>query len=227
MWSRTLPLVLAGSLPAVAASGARPPLSFQHDPIEYYGARFLVGMLAFAILLIVYSLVRYRGRVESPVSWGLLVAGVGVLPGASILFGSLLVFHRAEGVAFCASCHLAMKPYVDDMQNPASQSLAAVHYKNRYIPSDQCYTCHTSFGMFGDVQAKWAGMIDVQRYYMRSFEFPLTMRAPYPNTDCLKCHAEAMKWSAAHKEFKESVFDGEVSCLECHGKAHSAIPSPG
>jgi nitrate/TMAO reductase-like tetraheme cytochrome c subunit len=154
------------------------------------------------------------------VSWGILIAGVAVLPGVSILFGSLLVLQRAERVAFCASCHVAMKPYVDDMEDPASQSLAAVHFRNRYIPKDQCYSCHTSFGMFGDVQAKWAGMIDVHKYYTRSFRFPLKMREPYPNTDCLKCHGESQKWSPAHTESKDDLFRGKVSCLECHAQAH-------
>ena len=47
-----------------------------------------------------------------------------------------------------------MQVYVDDMLDSESESLAAVHYKNRYIPSNQCYDCHTSYGMFGTVEAK-------------------------------------------------------------------------
>ena len=115
-------------------------------------------ILAVAILL--YSLIRYRGKLTGRLAWALLVSGVGLFPLLSVSFGNLLVFERAEKVEFCASCHLTMQVYVDDMVDPESESLAAVHYKNRYIPSKQCYDCHTSYGMFGTVEAKMAGTID-------------------------------------------------------------------
>jgi cytochrome c nitrite reductase small subunit len=206
----------------VAAHAREASAPFQQDPIEYYGSRFLTAILVFAIGLVLYSVIRYRGRAEGAVSWSLLVAGVGVLPSLSIAFGSLLVFERAERVAFCASCHLAMQAYVDDLENPNSASLAAIHYRNRYIPKNQCYSCHTSFGLFGTVQAKIAGMLDVQKYYTRSFQLPIKMREPYSNTDCLKCHAEAVRWSSAHEQVKDTVFEEEISCLRCHGEENPA-----
>jgi cytochrome c nitrite reductase small subunit len=79
-----------------------------------------------------------------------------------------------------------MRACVNDMRDPASEGLAALHYKKSYIPRNQCYTCRTSFGMFGTVQAKIAGMVAVQKYYTRSFDRPLTMREAYRNDDCLK-----------------------------------------
>jgi len=219
---RTLLRALPGAgLFVSPVRGAEDVLSFQHDPVEYYGARLLVGLLTLAIVLLAFNLLRYRGRTESPFSWGLLIAGVAVLPAMSVLFGTLLVFQRAERVAFCASCHLAMRPYVQDMQNVRGPGLAALHYRNRYIPANQCYSCHTSYGLFGDVQAKVAGLVDVQKYYTRSFGFPLKMRAPYSNRDCLKCHAESLKWSSAHTDFRDSIFNGKMSCMGCHGAAHA------
>ena len=56
-----------------------------------------------------------------------------------------------------------MQSFVDDMRDPKSESMAAVHFKNKYIPDNQCYVCHTSYGMFGTVEAKMSGMIDVYR----------------------------------------------------------------
>jgi len=103
------------------------------------------------------------------------------------------------------------------MLDPASHSLAAIHFRNRYIPRDQCYACHSSFGMFGTLQAKLAGMIDVHRYYTRSFHPPLAMREPYPNTDCLKCHAGAVRWVAAHAGHSEAIIRGLERCMSCHG----------
>lgn len=203
-------------------SGRAAEVPFQHDPVEYYGARFLTGILIVAIGLVLYSLVRYRGRIAGPVSWGLLIAGVLILPSISLLFGTLLVFERAERVEFCASCHLTMRPYVEDMKNLQSASLAAIHYKNRFIPSNQCYDCHTSYGMFGTVEAKMDGVLDVYKYYTRTFRLPIKMRRPYPNNDCLKCHAESAKFAGSHQEFKEELFAGKSTCMQCHGESNPA-----
>lgn len=195
---------------------------FQQDPVEHFGARFLTAVIVLGICVVVYSIIRYRGRTAGAVSWGLLALGVGIFPVLSSGVGTVLVFERAERVEFCQSCHLTMKSYVDDMKNPKSESLAALHYKNRYIPYNQCYVCHTSYGMFGTVQAKKEGMHDVWVYYTRTFKLPIKIRHPYPNTDCLKCHAGSVKWLGVHSDFKDSLFSGETSCLDCHGSTNPA-----
>ena len=195
---------------------------FQNDPVEHFGARLLAVVIILGIADVVYSLVRYRGRTVGAASWGVLALGVGILPVVSSGVGTVLVFERAERVEFCQSCHLTMKAYVTDMKNPKSESLAALHYKNRYIPDNQCYICHTSYGIFGTVQAKKEGMHDVWVYYTRTFKLPIKIRHPYPNTDCLKCHAESVKWLSVHDDFKAGLFSGETSCLQCHGAANPA-----
>lgn len=207
---------------AASAFGQPEKISFSQDPVDFYGSRFMAGAVVLGAALILYSLFRYRGRIEGAASWAFLVAGVLVVPSVCTMFGMLLVFERAERVEFCGSCHAAMQVYVDDMVNPASESLAAVHYRNRYIPRNQCYTCHTSFGMFGTVQAKIAGIVDVQRYYLRRFHPPLKMREPYRNDDCLKCHSGAVRWSANHVEFRDSILEGKSRCIDCHGKHNPA-----
>ncbi len=193
---------------------------FQQDPVEHFGARFLAGVLVLGVVIVLYSLVRYRGRTARAASWGFLALGVGILPLLSSGVGTVLVFERAERVEFCQSCHLTMNAFVTDMKNPKSNSLAALHYKNRYIPDDQCYVCHTSYGIFGTVQAKREGMHDVWVYFTRSFKLPIKFRGAYPNTDCLKCHAGSVKWLDQHGDFKDSLFSGEMSCLQCHADAN-------
>ena len=207
---------------AGAARAATVPAAFPQDPVEYYGSRFLIGLLIVGAALLAYSLLRYRGRLDTAVGWVLVIAGVGVVPAAALLIGGVLMFGRAERVEFCGSCHLAMQAYVDDLRNPGSRSLAAVHYKNRYIPQNQCYVCHTSFGLFGTLQAKIAGVIDVQRYYTGTFHSPPRMREPYRNVECLKCHGEALRWMEQHRAVQAEVFGGTRECLECHGGAHPA-----
>jgi cytochrome c nitrite reductase small subunit len=225
LFQRVLLLTVAVLVP-LAAHAQEETASFHQDPVDLYGSRFLTVVIAFGIILVVYNLIRYRGKVAGPVSWGLLVLGVGIIPALTSGFGTLLVFERAEHVDFCLSCHLTMQTFVEDMKDPKSNSLAAVHYKNRYIPDDQCYVCHTSYGMFGTVQAKESGLLDVYKYYTRTFHLPIKLREPYPNTDCLKCHAGSTKWQASHADYKDAVFSGQMTCMQCHGVDHPAHNVP-
>ena len=192
---------------------------FQHDPVEVWLSAFLKIILAMGIPILLYSMIRYRGRLAGRLSWALAITGVVILPMLCVSFGSLLVFEKAVSVEFCASCHLTMQVYVDDMVDPQSESLAAVHYKNRYIPSNQCYDCHTGYGMFGTVEAKMSGMIDVYKYYTKTYEFPIQMRSPYSNGDCLKCHSQSQKWLSQelHLENRAELFSDGMACLDCHG----------
>jgi len=136
--------------------------------------------------------------------------------------GTILALERVRTVPLCGSCHLTMKPYVDDMMNPKSNSLAAVHYTNRYIAENQCYECHTSYGMLGTLESKEQGIVDVYKYYTRTFQLPLQLRHPYRDQDCLKCHAGAKKWIIAHEDSQEKIFAGKVSCMQCHAETSPA-----
>lgn len=195
---------------------------FQTDPIDYFGSRFLTGLMALGILILLYSLVRYRGRLTGAVATALLVAGVAIIPIAASGLGTVLVFERAEKVEFCASCHLTMQTFVNDMKNPNSESLAAVHYKNRYISDDQCYVCHTSYGIFGTVEAKEEGLVDVYKYYTRTFKLPVKLRHGYKDDDCLKCHAASVKWLGVHGDVKDAIFSGDLHCMDCHADKNPA-----
>jgi hypothetical protein len=66
------------------------------------------------------------------------------------------------------------------------------------------------------LEAKMSGTIDLYKYYTRTFHKPVKMRESYPNGDCLKCHAQAVKWQAQHGDFKAALFSGETKCLDCH-----------
>lgn len=212
-----LVLAVPGVLQAQVAEGR-----FQTDPVDYFGSRFLTGLMALGIVILLYSMVRYRGRLPGAVAATLLVAGVAIIPIAASGLGTVLVFERAEKVEFCASCHLTMQTFVDDMNNSKSESLAAVHFKNRYISDDQCYVCHTSYGIFGTVQAKKEGFIDVYKYFTRTFKLPVHLRHPYQNDDCLKCHAGSVKWQGVHNDFKDGIFSGALHCMDCHADKNPA-----
>jgi nitrate/TMAO reductase-like tetraheme cytochrome c subunit len=198
---------------------------FQNDPVELWTARGLTWVLLTAIVLALFSLVAVaRNGGGGRPSWVVLLVAVVLLPSFAVASGMLLVFMRAERVEFCASCHLVMSDYAKDMTDPDGTGLAAIHYANRYIPSNQCYDCHTSYGLFGTVEAKLNGIAEVYRYYTRSYSQPIVMWHPYSNADCLKCHAESRKWLAidAHVEgdTRQRLFDDLISCMDCHVEAH-------
>jgi nitrate/TMAO reductase-like tetraheme cytochrome c subunit len=234
-WQGRLWFALAGVLPVVcprflfADEAVR---DFQYDPVEHWAARFLAYVLIVTIVVVCYLLFRaYRGRLTGVTGKGLLLVGVVLLPSFSVATGTLLVFIRAERVEFCASCHHVMQAYADDMIDPASSGLAAVHFTNQYIPTDQCYECHTSYGLFGTVEAKMHGVVEVLRYYTGTYKTPIRTWKPYSNSDCLKCHARSKKWLSldAHsdEEIKNELFEDTTSCMSCHDTAHKVPESMG
>jgi hypothetical protein len=198
---------------------------FQYDPVEDWAARMLTWVLVVGLILAGYCLYRSaRGRLHGPAGKTLMLVSVVLLPGFSIAAGMLLVFTRAASVEFCSSCHHVMQAYADDMKQADGSGLAAVHYANRYISTNQCYECHTRYGLFGTLEAKIHGMGEVFRYYTGTYELPIEMWEPYSNGDCLKCHAKSRKWLAvdAHTDGdgKADLFDDRVSCMKCHDSAH-------
>ena len=216
---------VAGSAVAGEAGVAA---NFQYDPVEVWAGRILAGVALFTLGVICYTLFRAsKGRLTGPTGKALLLSGVVLLPSFAVGTGMLLVFARAENVEFCGSCHRAMGDFVTDMEHSEGVGLAAIHYVNQYIPNHQCYQCHTSYGLFGTMEAKIHGVGQVLRYYTNSFEHPATMWRPYPNADCLKCHARSRKWLAepAHTAdtMKDDLFGDRFSCMECHEPGHEVI----
>jgi cytochrome c nitrite reductase small subunit len=203
---------------------------FQFDPLEELAASLLIWVSLLSLGVVLFTLYRVsRRQLVGLAGKGLLVVGVVVLPSFSVATGMLLVFARAERVEFCGSCHQAMDFFIDDMTDAEGNGLAALHYRNRYIPSNQCYECHTSYGLFGTAEAKLHGVGEVGRYYSNTFETPIRMWQPYRNGDCLKCHARSAKWLAAEAHtsegMKAELFEDRTSCMDCHDSAHDPQPS--
>jgi nitrate/TMAO reductase-like tetraheme cytochrome c subunit len=155
----------------------------------------------------------------------LLILPLVVLPLMIVFLGYSHGIEDSKSVESCGSCHV-MKPYLADLQNPAGDSLAATHYKNRYIQEHHCYTCHTDYGMFGTVQAKLAGVGHVARHLTGKYTLPLKIAHPYPNSRCLACHAASQKFQNTEghpKEDQPKLLSGETSCIDCHGPAHPTM----
>ena len=71
---------------------------FQQDPVEQVAVRLLVALAIIGILVVIYSLIRYRGSAVGPASWGVLLAGAVAFPLLISGVGTILVFQRAERV---------------------------------------------------------------------------------------------------------------------------------
>jgi nitrate/TMAO reductase-like tetraheme cytochrome c subunit len=185
------------------------------------GLGFALALLTLVLLIIGWRGLRRGGNVLAVGS--VLFVALALMPVLITFVGYLHGFQAMETVESCGGCH-AMTPFVDDLKDPKSEALAAVHYKNRYIQENHCYTCHTDYGMFGTASAKMAGVGHIYYYVTGRYTVPIKIASPYPNARCLGCHGESQKFltSAGHpKEDQPKLVAGAMSCLDCHGPPHT------
>ena len=182
------------------------------------GVGIFFALLNLVLLAVIWSSLRRRGLTS--VSRALLFGGIMVVPVVVVFLATAHGMQKSMTVEACGACHV-MEGHVRDLTNPASDSLAAVHYKNRYILQDQCYTCHSDYGMFGTVGAKMEGVGHVWHNTTGHYAKPIKIAHPYSNTRCLTCHAGAANFLAKHeKDQVLRLMTGKDSCLDCHGPAH-------
>lgn len=136
-------------------------------------------------------------------------------------------FERAHRTDFCASCHV-MSGHIDDLKDPQSESLAAMHYKNRWINDDQCYRCHTDYKFLGPTKAKVRGLQHIAAYYFGGRNKELKLYEPYDFGNCLVCHGEMQGFlnNPIHEEIRADLASGDMTCLDCHGDVHTPKESP-
>jgi cytochrome c-type protein NapC len=175
------------------------------------------ALLDLALLAIAWLSLRRAG--PAPAAKPLLFVAVVLLPLTIVFFGHQYGLEAAKSVKACGACHV-MTPYVRDLETPDSRTLAAIHFKNRFVQENHCYTCHADYGMFGTVKAKWEGLGHLVRYVSGRYALPLSTRHPYASARCLMCHAGSPRYLASPGHAGSRIAAGEVSCLDCHGPAH-------
>lgn len=181
---------------------------------------FGVGLVVLDVALLLLAWSRLRVG-DSPSMWGWLLVAVGLVP---TMVGFMTFSHGLETsatVSACASCHV-MTPFVRDMQDVKSDTLAATHFKNRFIRENQCYACHSDYGLGGTIQAKLRGLGHVWSYTTGLYTLPIRIAEPYPNSRCLGCHGESQRFlnSPSKKDLLPELMSGKTSCLDCHGPVH-------
>jgi nitrate/TMAO reductase-like tetraheme cytochrome c subunit len=181
--------------------------------------------LAFAILTLLLLLVSWRSlrrQGETPLTKQLMFFSIGLLPLTVVFLAYVFGMESSKSVEACNSCHI-MNPYAADLRDPKSDTLAAVHYKNQYIQDNHCYTCHSDYGMFGTMQAKFEGLGHIVKNTTGAYETPLKIAHPYTNLRCLNCHGRSQAFLDPDKHPPEDLakmVKDEVSCLDCHGPPH-------
>lgn len=160
-----------------------------------------------------------------------LLFGIGVLPLLTAGNGNIAGYQAMKSRKFCGGCHV-MTPYAEDSENPASEGLAARHARNELFGKDNCYACHSDYGMFGTVTTKIGGMRHLYEYALNYHQLTLEealptihIRKPFPNSTCIHCHStQNPLWSAIgdHASSLDEVRAGTLSCASagCHGAAH-------
>ncbi len=148
-------------------------------------------------------------------------AALIVLPVGAVGIANYHTFEGVHEVSGCTSCHV-MRPMANDMKDPNSGTLAARHYKNRWIATDQCYHCHSDYGFNGNLEAKMTGYRHLARYTTRTYHEPIQARVRFDNKNCLNCHANTAKFEAlkSHQTAHDKLFANKMICLNCHGQAH-------
>ena len=191
------------------------------------GVGIVFAVFNLVLLILIWRMLRVHGLTS--VSKALLFGAILVVPVVVVFLATAHGMDESMSVEACGACHV-MESHVADLRNPASDSLAAVHFKNRYIQDNQCYTCHSDYGMFGTMSAKLAGLGHVYYNLAGTYPQPIKIRSPYSNLRCLSCHGGAQNFLAKHeKDEIPKLMAGTDSCLDCHGPAHKtgeAVAAP-
>lgn len=223
-----LPVAVFLSLSSLMAKAEEEGVAFEQpqDVILHWAERACLLLFVASVIVVGYVLLFRRDRLMTGGSKWLLFMGLCVLPLPAAFLSTGVGMEESKTVEFCYQCHAPMDPFVHDMMDPASEHLAAVHYKNKLIQSEHCWNCHSDYGISGTAEAKMTGMKHIYYYTLDSWEAPVELYTPYKWSICLDCHEGAGYFNApredetAHEGVLELVKSGEFGCTDCHNSAH-------
>jgi cytochrome c-type protein NapC len=189
----------------------------------------LLGIVALAIGAIAAALVLgfllKQPKLTAPLKL-LLLFGLFVLPTSSAFLGNASNMEASKSVEFCGGCHV-MTSYVNDVKDPNSTTLAALHGRIKSFGAEACYGCHADYGMFGGVTTKLGGMHHVIDFYSDDWAAPghrpPALYKPYDTGRCMNCHDPMRKGTPLeHQVHAEQIKSHEIKCTDsgCHGSPH-------
>lgn len=187
----------------------------------------LVAVILISILLLLWlalrpSITATRG--------GKILAFVALLifPALAGGLGATAHLEHSKTTGFCLSCHV-MEDYGKSLRVDDRSLVPAMHFQNNLVPRDKaCFTCHTDYTMFGDVNAKLRGLKHVYAYYIGKPSQPIKLYTPYNNRECLHCHqgARSFEESEAHTKDPQAMARmrlNQLGCTTtgCHNNTHN------
>ncbi len=146
-----------------------------------------------------------------------------LLPVIILIGGGYVHYDNSKNKQFCLSCH-TMEPYGKSLYIDDSDYLPAAHFQNNRVPKETaCYTCHTTYTMFGGVKSKIEGLRHVYVYYLGNIPDKIELYEPYENRGCLYCHngARSYEENMMHADLLAELIVDETSCLDCHSLTHN------
>jgi cytochrome c-type protein NapC len=183
-----------------------------------------MALIAFALVtVLVISMVMVRPSLTAgPAGKTLALVALAVLPAVSTTFGANAHLEASKTTEFCLSCHV-MQPYGESLRLDDLSHLPAAHFQNSRVPRDHaCFSCHTTYTMYGDLQAKMKGVRHLWVNYFGTIPEKVELYEPFQNRECLHCHdgARTFEENEFHAELRQELATNETSCLECHDLAH-------
>jgi hypothetical protein len=147
---------LEGVTPQHASASESRPAG--REPLKWgtrsTGRSLTIGISAVILACILVSLIVYRGRQTEGGALWLHLLSLGIFPLFLLAVSNFSVLEYAKEERFCGTCHLTMKPYIDDMHDARSTSMAAFHFQHRSSPDTECYSCHANYGVHGTFEAR-------------------------------------------------------------------------
>jgi nitrate reductase cytochrome c-type subunit len=193
------------------------------EPLTLAVAGVVVLSVVFALVLVARPAV-VQVRLGRAFAFGTLF----VVPLFALSLGVADHVERSKTTEFCLSCH-AMEPYGKSLLVDDRALIPAVHYQNHLVPADKaCFTCHTDYTMYGDVNAKLRGLRHVYVNYIGGVPKKIALYTPYNNRECLHCHlgSRSFEEGATHT-FEEGTMakikSNRLSCMSsgCHESTHN------
>lgn len=148
--------------------------------------------------------------------------GIAVLVGF-VVFGlaipmTAMQFENHNG--FCAACHTqGEQTFYDRSLNTSPVDLASAH---NIQGQARCIDCHTGPGILGRYGGLMAGSTDLISYFSGHYPQPAALEEPYPDTNCLKCHANVTQKQDFQNHFHiflprwQSLDKHAATCVSCH-----------
>jgi mono/diheme cytochrome c family protein/nitrate/TMAO reductase-like tetraheme cytochrome c subunit len=200
----------------------------RHGATAVPGTWVLLIVIGGTLVLIAVLVIR-PSVTETQGGYILAFFGLCLLPLLSLWMGTSYHITRSESTAFCMSCH-EMEPFGKSLLVDQPPHLAAAHFQNHRVPAGKaCYTCHTTYAMFGGVRAKMQGLKRVWVHYLGTPPAPadIQLSEPFANRECLYCHlgARSFEEGRAHNAtpyLLGAVKGNQISCLSsgCHQTVH-------